>query len=264
MRRRLLALIPMLLLCAAPCTAPAGVMVGVSVNIAPPALPVYVQPAIPAPGYLWVPGYWAWNPQLQDYYWVPGTWVLPPVSGLLWTPGWWGWSGGAYLWHPGYWGPHVGFYGGVNYGYGYTGHGFHGGYWHGGAFFYNRAVTNFGHAHIVDNYVQPVPHARPRGASFNGGPGGIRARPTAADRLALRDHHVDYAPGQRQHELAAAGRPQLRASVNRGHPAMAAVARAGEFSHAARTQRAHPQAHAPERHAQSHGGGQHPQHHPQR
>src|SRR5580692_12257982 len=89
--------------------------VGLSVNIAPPALPVYVQPAIPAPGYIWTPGYWAWGP--GGYYWVPGTWVRPPAVGLLWTPGYWGWAGGAYLWHVGYWGPHVGFYGGINYGF---------------------------------------------------------------------------------------------------------------------------------------------------
>jgi WXXGXW repeat (2 copies) len=36
-------------------------VLGVSVNEAPPPLPVYDQPPIPAPGYLWVPGYWAWS-----------------------------------------------------------------------------------------------------------------------------------------------------------------------------------------------------------
>ena len=33
----------------------------VSITIAPPVLPVYVQPAIPAPGYIWTPGYWAYG-----------------------------------------------------------------------------------------------------------------------------------------------------------------------------------------------------------
>jgi hypothetical protein len=37
----------------------AQVVPGVSITIAPPALPIYVQPAIPAEGYLWTPGYWA-------------------------------------------------------------------------------------------------------------------------------------------------------------------------------------------------------------
>src|SRR5215469_4683538 len=88
-----------------------------SVSFGPPVLPVYAQPLCPGPGYIWVPGYWGWNPDWDDYYWVPGTWVLAPQPGFLWTPGWWGWGGSAYNWHPGYWGQQVGFYGGVDYGF---------------------------------------------------------------------------------------------------------------------------------------------------
>src|ERR1700733_7359040 len=82
--------------------------VGISVNItiAPPALPIYVQPPIPAVGYIWVPGYWAYGD--DGYYWVPGTWIQPPEAGLLWTPGWWGWNNGVYVFNEGYWGPTVG------------------------------------------------------------------------------------------------------------------------------------------------------------
>ena len=100
--------------------------VGISVNItfAPPALPVYVQPPLPELGYIWTPGYWAYGP--DGYYWVPGTWVLPPEPGLLWTPGWWGWNNGVYVFNEGYWGPTVGFYGGIDYGYGYGGDGYQG------------------------------------------------------------------------------------------------------------------------------------------
>src|SRR5580698_1579657 len=94
----------------------------ISVGFAPPPLPVYSQPPCPAAGYMWTPGYWAYGP--GGYFWVPGTWVLAPQPGYLWTPGWWGWGDSAYLWHPGYWGPQVGFYGGVNYGYGYPGSGY--------------------------------------------------------------------------------------------------------------------------------------------
>src|SRR5439155_15775648 len=93
------------------------------------------QPECPAPGYLWTPGYWAYGP--EGYYWVPGTWVEPPTVGVLWTPGYWGWRNGFYVWHGGYWGPHVGFYGGINYGYGYSGVGFEGGEWRGREFVYN-------------------------------------------------------------------------------------------------------------------------------
>ena len=73
----------------------------------------------------------SWDADDYDYYWVPGTWVLAPEVGYLWTPAWWGWSGGAYLFHAGWWGPHVGFYGGISYGFGYFGHGYEGGRWDG-------------------------------------------------------------------------------------------------------------------------------------
>src|SRR5215467_9509393 len=86
-----------LVMLALPRTAPA--QFAMAITIAPPALPVYEQPICPAPGYLWVPGYWAWGP--DGYYWVPGTWVMAPEPGLLWTPGYWGWSAGYYVWHPG-------------------------------------------------------------------------------------------------------------------------------------------------------------------
>ncbi len=62
-----------------------GIGVGISVNVAPPVLPVYEQPPLPAPGYLWTPGYWAYGG--AGYYWVPGVWVQPPRVGLMWTPG---------------------------------------------------------------------------------------------------------------------------------------------------------------------------------
>ena len=36
----------------------AQIAVGISVDVAPPPLPVYDQPPIPEPGYMWTPGYW--------------------------------------------------------------------------------------------------------------------------------------------------------------------------------------------------------------
>jgi hypothetical protein len=70
----------------------AGVFV--SINTAPPALPVYEQPPLPAPGFIWTPGYWSYGD--AGYFWVPGVWVQPPTVGLLWTPGYWGFAGGVY------------------------------------------------------------------------------------------------------------------------------------------------------------------------
>src|SRR5271163_222844 len=142
----------------------------VSVNVAPPELPVYEQPPIPEDGYLWTPGYWAWGDDIQDYYWVPGTWVLAPQAGYLWTPGYWGWQGGVILWYGGNWGPHVGFYGGVNYGYGYGGSGYEGGYWQGGHLYYNTAVVNVGTVHITNVYNKTViNNVTVNRVSYNGG-----------------------------------------------------------------------------------------------
>jgi|SRR5450631_2364779 hypothetical protein len=72
-------------------TAQAQVSINIRVNIAPPPLPHYEQPAIPAEGYIWVPGYWYWDGSQDDYYWVPETWVEPPQPELLWTPAYWSW-----------------------------------------------------------------------------------------------------------------------------------------------------------------------------
>jgi hypothetical protein len=222
-------LVMALLATAAPLSAQAGVAIGVSINIAPPVLPVYEQPPMPGVGYIWTPGYWAWGD--DGYYWVPGTWVLAPAPGLLWTPGYWGWAGGVYLWHVGYWGPHVGFYGGVNYGFGYGGVGFEGGYWRGGAFYYNHAVTNFGAVHVTNVYNRTViNNVTVNRVSFNGGTGGLQARPNPGELRAERDHHVPGTLLQTQHQREAMSRPELRAAVNHGRPAIAATARPGAFS----------------------------------
>src|ERR1700760_2592380 len=118
MRARLLRyLVLFAALLAVPATNFAGVFV--SVHVAPPILPVYEQPLCPGDGYMWTPGYWAWDPNVGDYYWVPGAWVLAPYTGALWTPGYWGWGYNGYFWNAGYWGPYVGYYGGIKYGFGY-------------------------------------------------------------------------------------------------------------------------------------------------
>jgi len=205
--------------------------IGVSVHVAPPALPVYVQPALPAPGYLWTPGYWAYGE--AGYYWVPGVWVHPPRVGVLWTPGYWGFVGGAYGWHAGYWGPHIGFYGGVNYGYGYGGVGFVGGEWRGGAFAYNSAVANFGSVHVTNVYenrtiVTQNTIVNNNHVSFNG-EGGISARASANEMQAEHEEHVQATANQVQHaNFAAQDRSQL-ASVNHGTPGTPAASNVNAY-----------------------------------
>src|SRR5579864_3924463 len=214
----------MLSLCAASL---AQVAVGISVRIGPPALPVYAQPICPGPGYIWTPGYWAWNDD-AGYYWVPGTWVVAPV-GMLWTPGYWGWGGGVYAWHAGYWGPHIGFYGGINYGFGYGGVGFAGGEWRGGAFSYNRSVTNVSVTSVTHVYTKTVV-VNENHVAFNGGQGGVQAHATAREEAYAREKHTAPLAAQTQHEHAASQNRQNFASENHGKPAIAATAKPGDFS----------------------------------
>ena len=214
---------------ALPLPSHAQIVVGVSVRIAPPVLPVYVQPACPDDGYLWTPGYWAYGP--GGYFWVPGTWVRPPRVGVLWTPGYWGWGDGVYLWHAGYWGPHIGFYGGVNYGFGYVGVGYLGGEWRGGVFAYNREVNNVNVTIVHNTYNRTViNNTTVNRVSYNGGAGGINARPGPEEEAAGREQHFGATNEQTTHEHAAGGNRAQLASVNHGQPGVAATGRAGEFS----------------------------------
>ena len=195
----------------------------------PPPLPDYEQPPCPEDGYLWTPGFWAWGG--GGYYWVPGTWVQPPRVGVLWTPGFWGFVGGVYLFHAGYWGPHVGFYGGVNYGYGYGGVGFVGGRWAGNSFAYNRTVNNVNVTNVHNTYNETViNNVTVNKVSYNGGAGGTAAAPTSQERVAAQESHVAPTPMQRHHIQESAKNPVLEARANGGHPAIAATPTPAAFN----------------------------------
>lgn len=212
---------------AVPVASQAGIFF--SVNIGPPPLPVYEQPFCPGPGYIWTPGYWAYGD--EGYFWVPGTWVLAPFTGGLWTPGYWGWGGSAFLWHAGYWGTSVGFYGGVNYGYGYGGIGYEGGYWNHGAFFYNRSVSRVNVVNIHNVYNRTVinNYGNSR-VSYNGGAGGLNYRANAAQMSAYNSRRSEATSMQLQHRQAASQNRAMFASVNHGAPGIAATQRPGAFS----------------------------------
>lgn len=214
---------------ALPKPASAQVAIGISVRIGPPVLPVYVQPVCPGPDYIWVPGYWAWGP--GGYYWVPGTWVLAPEPGLLWTPGWWGYSAGLYVWHPGYWGRHVGFYGGINYGYGYFGVGYVGGEWRNHHFYYNRAVSNV-NINVIRNVYENRRFRRLSSSrvSYNGGAHGVNARPTREQRQWDRERRHGRTALQDRHDMDARNNRALHYSENHGRPPIAATQRPTEFS----------------------------------
>src|SRR5712691_7816755 len=205
--------------------------VGISIRIGPPALPVYEQPLCPAEGYIWTPGYWAYDYDYSDYYWVPGTWVMAPEPGFFWTPGYWGWGGDRFLFHEGYWGPRVGFYGGINYGFGYFGNGYQGGRWDNGRFFYNRSVNNVNITNIHNVYnTTVINNTTVNRVSYNGGNGGINARPTPAEEAAAHERHIPPVAAQTQHVQAARTNPQLRASANQGKPPIAATPKPGAFN----------------------------------
>jgi hypothetical protein len=194
----------------------------IQIGIAPPPLPVYVQPVVPGDGYIWTPGYWAYADD-GGYYWVPGTWVLAPTPGYLWTPAYWGWENGFYIFHGGYWGPHIGFYGGINYGFGYFGTGFVGGEWRGGHFFYNSAYARFGTGfHPTNVYVHNVTIVNHTTVSYNGH-GGVNAQPNAQETAAMHENHVQPTAAQVSHQTFAAQNKSQFAGNNGGHPAVTAA-----------------------------------------
>jgi hypothetical protein len=234
----------------------------ISVGFAPPALPVYEQPYCPQPNLMWMPGYWAWGD--GDYYWVPGAWVEAPYEGALWTPDYWDWYGGRYRFHRGYWGRHVGYYGGVNYGFGYGGIGFTGGQWRGREFAYNTAVMrvnqNTVHTTYVDRtIVERNTIANNNRVAYSGGPGGIQHTATTQERAAEHEQHAAPTKFQTQHVAAAKVDKSSYAKANGGRPQNVVAARplgpekrtpasapkaepkTGPQSHAAPAQRAAPQ-----------------------
>jgi hypothetical protein len=200
----------------------------ISVNFAPPTLPYYEQPPCPEDGWIWTPGYWDYDE--DGYYWVPGTWVPAPYEGALWTPPYWGWDNNLYVFHPGYWGLHVGYYGGVNYGYGYMGVGFVGGMWRGHDFIYNTAVMRVDERRIRNVYVDRDVVRRytidnDRRVSFSGGRDGIHHDPRPEERYADRDRHVEESQYQRSHENAARSDKSFYARNNGGRPSNVVVQR---------------------------------------
>ena len=196
----------------------------------PPPLPEYEQPPCPDPDYLWTPGYWAWGP--SGYYWVPGVWVAAPYEGALWTPGYWAFLGGAYRFHHGFWGLHIGFYGGIDYGYGYTGYGYYGGYWRDRHFFYNTAVNRvnvtvvrnvYARNVMVDNRV--VNGRIVNRVSYNGGRGGLAVRPRPAELAVLREQRIPPMQSQLAVRREAEGNRAQFYNQNHGRPQITAAAR---------------------------------------
>jgi hypothetical protein len=187
----------------------------------PPPLPQYDQPPCPGQNYIWTPGYWDY--EQAGYYWVPGAWVMAPYVDALWTPPYWDFSAGQYRFHRGYWARHIGYYGGINYGFGYNGLGFSGGYWNGSAFVYNRAVTHLDTHVVHDYYSHSVVNNTPDNRVSFHGPGGVGRAPMPAELAAAREPRTAPVPVQVQHMREAAGNRQQFATFTHGRPAVAAA-----------------------------------------
>jgi hypothetical protein len=80
---------------------------------------------------------------------------------------------------------------------------------------YNTTVVN----NVTVNHI-----------SYNGGNGGVVARPSPEQEEMAQQHHVAPQPAQVRHLQMARANPQLRAEVNHGKPAVAATARPAEFT----------------------------------
>jgi hypothetical protein len=73
----------------------------VIVRVGPPAPIVETRPAIPGPGYVWTPGFHAWNG--SAYVWTPGAWVLPPHPRARWVAHRWVRRNGGWVLVEGHW-----------------------------------------------------------------------------------------------------------------------------------------------------------------
>ncbi len=117
----------------------------------------------------------------------------------------------------------VGFYGGVNYGGGYYGSGFYGGTWGNNGFAYNRSVYNVNNSihntYVNKTYINNHNVYNNSRVSYNGGKGGINAKPTSGQISARQNGRAPTTSQKNQATLAGADRNQL-ASVNKGKPAL--------------------------------------------
>ncbi|WP_300675092.1 YXWGXW repeat-containing protein [Soonwooa sp.] len=196
----------------------------VSVNFAPPEIPMYNQVVCPGDGYIWVPGYWAYD-NASGYYWVPGYWTLPPSLGMLWTPGYWGFVDNAYMWNPGYWGRSVGYYGGINYGYGYFGRGYNGGRWNGNTFVYNTAVNNIDTTIIHNTYIDKNYVNNNVRTSF-AGKGGVKMDESQRNKMMLNnENHIAPTQAQQIHNESAKANSEMQFKSNQGVISQNAIAK---------------------------------------
>lgn len=98
------------------------------------------------------------------------------------------------------------------------------------AFHYNVVVSNVDVTVIHNVYKAPAAtNITVNRVSYNGGEGGVNARPTPEELAVAHQRHLPPVPAQTQHVQAARTNPQLRASANLGKPPIAATPKPGGF-----------------------------------
>lgn len=70
----------------------------------PPPLPEMPPDERPEGDVIWVPGYFAWDDERQDFLWVSGCWRVTP-AGMQWVAGYWRQVGQQWQRVPGFWTP---------------------------------------------------------------------------------------------------------------------------------------------------------------
>lgn len=50
----------------------------------------------------WIPGYWTWDEEREDFVWLSGIWRVPPPD-RTWVPGTWRQVADGWQWTPGFW-----------------------------------------------------------------------------------------------------------------------------------------------------------------
>jgi len=150
---------------------------------------------------------------------------------MPWTPGYWAVGGAVYVFHAGYWGPHVGYYGGINYGHGYFGSGYAGGRWMNNRFEYNTAVSNVNVTNIHNTYHETVVNnvtVNNTRVSYAGAPG-TRA-PAPSGTPVAREQRIPPTQLQQQHHDTARVTPYQNAARNVGRPPVAATPRPNAYN----------------------------------
>ena len=99
--------------------------------------------------------------------------------------------------------------------------------WDNGHFFYNTTINNVNVNVIHNVYNERVNEATVTRVSFNGGNGGVNARPTAREEAYAHENHTPRVAAQTEHIEEARKDPQQRFSMNHGAPAVAATPRPG-------------------------------------